>query len=219
MISLICFAPPILIIIYSLYLLIKPKDKKDEFFHLSQKAKKETILERIKLLEEINDADYSRDKIEIEKYYRDGRITESEASKMEKIITNTFFDNFKTKWKAFKSADTGMKILFLFLIVYGFVYVNLVFIAGYKHLDEFGLSLEITLLIINASLLLPYLFSLTLLGFLSTFLAMLNLRFSERGGINRAAITSEELVKALKPGGRKTQIVLGSAWSKTFFRL
>lgn len=219
MLYFISFAPAIIIIIYSLYLLLKTSNKQDEFFHVSRKIKKETIIARIKLLEEINDADYSADIKEIERYYSDGRITEAEASKMENIITNTYFNNFNTKWKAFKSADFGMKLLFIFLLLYGFVYVNLVFIACYNKLEAFGLSKEIVLLIINCSLILPYLFSLTLLGFLSTFLSLLNVRFSERGGINRASITCEELVKSLKPGGRKTKIVLGSAWSKTFFRL
>jgi hypothetical protein len=218
MLYFICLAPFLLAVIYSFYLLIKRKDMHDEFFHLSRKTKKETMLERIRLLEKINQADYRSDMIEIEKFYSDGRITEAEADKMEKIITNTYFNNFQSKWIAFKRAEFPMKALFILSLLYGFVYVNLVFIEGYNGFET-DLSLELILIIVNVSLILPYLFSLTLLGFLATFISMLNLSFSEYGGINRATITSEELVKALKPGGRKTKIVLGSAWSRTFFRI
>ncbi len=219
MLPFICTLPFIITIIYSLYLLIKTKNIQDEFFYLSRKTKKETILARIKLLEEINQTEYKSDIKEIEKYYSDGRITEAEANNLEKIITNAYFNNFKEKWSAFKRADFPLKFIFILSLLYGFVYVNLVFVAGFSQLHDVDVSLTVILIAVNASLILPYLFSLTLLGFLATFLAMLNLPFSEHGGINRAVITSEELVKALKPGGRKTRVQLGSAWSRTFFRL
>lgn len=216
MLYLICLAPVFLTIIYSLYLLVRPKNIHDEFFHLSRKIKKETMLERIRLLEQINQCSYAGDRAEIEKFYSDGRITEAEAIKMEQIITNTYFNNFKNKWIAFSRADLSLKCLFIIFVVYGFFYVNLVFIAGYSQIKEPDYSLQATLIVLNATLLLPYLFALTSLGFLAVFIAMLNLVFSERGGINRAAITTEELIKALKPGGRKTPVILGSAWSRSF---
>jgi hypothetical protein len=214
MIYLFCFAPIIIILIYSFYLLLKPANAEDRFFHLSRKLKKEVIHERIKLLEQIHNEDYRSDIIEIDKFYRDGRITEAEGNKIEKIITNTYFNYFKGRWSAFRLAELPMKIIFILCLVYGFIYVNLVFIELHEKWRQPDLTLQITLLIVNCTLLLPYLFSLTLLGFMTTFLSMLNLKFNERGGINRAAITSEELVKALKPGGRKTKVVLGSAWSR-----
>jgi hypothetical protein len=219
---LICFAPVIIIILYCFYLLIRQKNIHDDFFHLSRKTTKETMIERIKMLEEMNQVEYRLDIMEIEKIYKDGIVTESEADRMEEIITNSYFNNFYGKWSAFKHADLSMKIIFIMCLAYGFVYVNLIFVIGIPLSSRYPISVPTSAVIfMNASLILPFLFSLVLLGFFSMFLSMLNIPFNEYGGINRAAITSTELIRSLKPGGRKTKIVLGTAWSKSggFFRI
>ena len=208
MFYLICFAPLILIFLYVFYLLIRPKNMDDEFFHLSRKTGKDVMISRIKILEQINNRDYKSCITEIEKFYSDGIITESESDRMEEMITNMYFNNFKERWSAFKRAELPMKIIFIALIVYGFFYASLLVFIVY-HQDKYATGFPFTgIIIVDVSLIFPYLLALTLLGFFALIISMFNLFFSNSGGVNRAAITSTELVRSLKPGGRKTEIVL-----------
>ncbi len=206
MFNVICFAPLILVFLYSFYLLIRPKNMDDEFFHLSNKTGKDVMIARIKLLEQINNKDYKGYIKEIEKFYSDGIITESESDRMEEMITNMYFNNFKERWSAFKRAELPMKIIFIALLAYGFFYASLLVFVVY-HQDKYATGFPFTyIIIVDVSLIFPYLLALTLLGFFALIISMFNLFFSKYGGINRAAITSTELIKSLKPGGRTTEI-------------
>jgi hypothetical protein len=215
-ISAICVAPVAVTLIYVIHLILKEPNENDEFFHLSAHTDKESIIRRIQLLEKLNNKDYSRDIKEIERFYSDGRITPREEEKIEKIITNSYFNQFEKRWSAYRMADPVMKAIFVFMLCYGFVFVTLVF-TSIVAANKYPIDATPYLLIANLSLILPYLFSLTLLGFFNMILAMCNLKFSNRGGLNRACLTAEELVRSLKPGGRKTEIVLGKAWSRSTF--
>ena len=208
MLQQICFAPVFLCILYCIYLVIRPASRADQFFQLSRRTKKESILKRLKILGELNSFDYQMYDREIERFYADGRITEREATRIERIITNTYFDHFSGRWAAFRRADASLKFMFFLMLAYGFVYVNLAVMYGYDKLHDPGMSKTSAFVLANATLFLPFVFGILLAGILIITLELFNSLFSRYGGINRAAITCEEMIQSLKPGGRDTRVIV-----------
>lgn len=199
--------PFILIVIYSAYLLVKKPSRDDVFFHLSRVPDERILENRITMLEEINGEDYSEEKEKIARFFEDRRITQAEADAIEKLFANTYFGGFKKKWIAFSKADPMLRMIFIICLVYGFFVCNLIFLEGVqkKVSDEYRTLVQVA---VNITLVLPYLIGAVTFGLLGLIMQFFSMTMGDRGGVSRAAVICEELLKGLKPGGRKTQIVL-----------
>jgi hypothetical protein len=196
------------VFVYGCFMVIKRPVIDDKFFHLAKRLEEQAIIERIIMLGEMNSKDYSKEIVQVKKYFQDGRITWGEAEAIEKIITNTYFNGFERRWIAFKKADPSLKFFFIFCIAYSFFIINWIVYFGTNTPKIGDNERLITYAIANGTLILPYIGTLILTGGLSTFLSFLDMVLDNKGGVTRAAITSGELVKALKPGGRSTKVIL-----------
>ncbi len=199
--------PPSVIVVYSIYVLVKPQSETDEFFFLHKDLSQQALIRRVEILEHFHHKDFSKEKEKISRYFLDSKLSEKELEYLEDIITRTYFDGFIKRWSVFRRADSVEKLVFLTLILSGIITVAIGAAYGMNKNPDFT---DVLIGIIPAIILVPVtlISILMILGILSFMLSILRFTFPRKGSLLKATIFSEEFIKALKPGGRSTEIVL-----------
>jgi hypothetical protein len=201
------YIPFSVIILYVIYVLLKPQSEADEFFHLHKNLSQQALIRRIELLGHFHKKDFSKEKETINRYFLDGNLSDKELENLENLITRAYFDGFHKRWSVFLRADWAEKGVFLASLCSAIMTVAVVMsYAQHKSPDlsdfMYGLLLAVILF--------PFTYAMVLiiLGLLSFVLSIFRFIFPVRGSLLKATIFSEEFVKALKPGGRSTEVVL-----------
>lgn len=210
MVTVILFHAGILIL-FMLYLLVKPDNKCDRLFQIKRHKNEIEMLKIVDELEQINQTSYPNFKKEIVLYFSDLRITNQEDIRLEKKLLDTFFLDFQKRWIPFKRADFFLKIIYSGTFALNFFYFNYIVYTGWYLGDKPPAKMILILLGVNILLfLLPLLFALFQLGLISMVLSIFTAIFPGKGSVFRAQLTLDELMKLLKPGGRNTPTDIGS---------
>ncbi|MBK9190200.1 MAG: hypothetical protein IPM77_01190 [Crocinitomicaceae bacterium] len=200
------WVPLFIIAGYAIFILVKKQSEEDEFFYLHKNLSQEALIRRVDILAKIHNRDYSKEKEKINRYFLDGKLSEKELEYLEDIITRTYFDYFRKGGTSFAWRASG-KFTFISLFLSGIMSVAVV--ISYVMDRSPGFSDFMTGLLASV-ILFPFTYIMVLfsLGLLSFLLSILRFVFPVKGSLLRATVFSEEFIKALKPGGRSTQIVL-----------
>ncbi len=201
------WVPLFIIAGYAIFILVKKQSEEDEFFYLHKNLSQEALIRRVDILAKIHNRDYSKEKEKINRYFLDGKLSEKELEYLEDIITRTYFDYFRKRWNVFLRGGLPEKFTFISLFLSGIMSVAVV--ISYVMDRSPGFSDFMTGLLASV-ILFPFTYIMVLfsLGLLSFLLSILRFVFPVKGSLLRATVFSEEFIKALKPGGRSTQIVL-----------
>jgi len=208
-----------IVVLFLLYLVIKPDNKYDRLFQIKRHSNEHEMLSIVTELEQINQTSYPEFKKEVVHYFSDQRITNQEDIRLEDRLLDAFFLGFQRRMIPFKRADFFLKILYLGTFILNLAYFNYL-VYTVKFLKECSLS-EFILILIGANLLfflIPLIFSLFQLGLISMILSPLTALFTSKGSIFRAQLTLDELMKLLKPGGRNTPTDLSNFSGGSFTR-
>lgn len=207
-----------LVVLFLLYLLVKPDNKYDRIFQIKRHGNEQEMLSIVTELEQINQTTYPEFKKEVIHYFSDQRITNQEDIRLEDRLLDAFFLGFQRRMIPFKRADFLLKIIYLGTFILNLAYFNYL-VYTMKFLDEYSLF-KVILILGGVNLLLfliPLLFSLFQLGLISMILSLFTAIFPAKGSIFRAQLTLDELIKLLKPGGRNTPTDL-SNFSGSFMK-
>lgn len=199
--------PLSVIVVYAIYVLVKPQSETDEFFYLHKNLSQEALIRRIEILGNVHRKDFSKETEKIKRYFLDGILSEKELEYLEDLITRTYFDGFQKRWSVFRRAELVEKSVFVFLFCSGILTTAIGTAYAMDRTPDFS---DVVNGLLPALLLvpLPYIAILMILGILSFILSILRFTFPRKGSLLKATIFSEEFIKALKPGGRSTEIVL-----------
>ena len=165
----------------------------DRFFIHNEYCTKEFLQERLNLLEQIK-------KKEIPESHERLAYYEVKAKKLGKKISYfsnafddqllfQFFDKFEYRWIAFSKGRTIEKIIFISFMTYGF------FLTFLIH--------PIFILVLP----LPIIFSLLSFGFFSIPFQFFQGIFPSKGSLRRAVAHFDEMMRALKIGGRNAKVL------------
>ena len=201
--TMIIYLPLILSGLYLLYLLLKPESKSDQFFINYDSLSKITLIEKIELLEKLNGMNYEKEKEKISKI-KDGKFSNRGSEMLEEILTNTYFNGFEKRWIAFKKADLLLKLIYILSLVVGFyIFGYILFLINSNDNNEVD-----SFIFLIPIILFPFslLISLIYLGFMTIVFTLLRFVLPKNGALIRANVHLDELIKALKPGGRNTRI-------------
>ncbi len=194
-----------IVLLFLLYLVIKPDNQYDRLFQIKRHRNELEMLRIVNELEQINQTTYPEFKKEVIHYFSDQRITNQEDIRLEDRLLDAFFLGFQRRMIPFKRADFLLKLLYLGTFILNLAYFNyLVYTMNF--LDECSLS-KVVLILAAVNILLfliPLLFSLFQLGLISMILSIFTAIFPAKGSIFKAQLTLDELIKLLKPGGRNT---------------
>lgn len=191
--------PVFWIIIFTIYIVFKPQSKVDRLFSYNSKNSEKDILRLLEQLERKNRKDYSKTKRLVIKCYEDGKITEAESTRMEKRIMQVHYNDFESRWSVYTKADPMVLITFLITILYGFVFFNFL-------IDPKGAMMIKNRLLMNMILVPPALIGLLIYGIFSVYFQVLSGVLYSVGSVQRAQISFNEFIRALKMGGRNTEI-------------
>lgn len=200
----------LLLLVYVLYLIIKPDNVEDQYFIIKRQESEKELYKIITDLEATNKQDYSTTKKRITSYFADNRLSDRESIKIEQYIVNCYFQGFKDRVLPFKKADLFLKTISILTLIFSFIYFNSII---YYVAKENGLLTDnFIFLQIGISILLfivPLAFWLLQLGLLSMLLLMFSFIFSNKGSLRRVQIIIDEIIKSIKPGGRTTTVGIG----------
>jgi hypothetical protein len=208
-----------IVVLFLLYLLVKPDNKYDRLFQIKRHSNEHEMLRIVNELEQINQTTYPEFKKEVLHYFSDHRITNQEDIRLEYRLLEAFFLGFQKRMIPFKRADFLLKIIYLGTFILNLVYFNYL-VYTMEFLDECSL-IKVILILVGVNLLLfliPLLFSLFQLGLISMILSIFTAIFPVKGSVFRAQLTLDELMKLLKPGGRNTPTDLGNFRGGSFGR-
>jgi hypothetical protein len=191
--------PVFWIIIFTIYIVFKPQSKVDRLFSYNSKNSEKDILRLLEQLERKNRKDYSKTKRLVIKCYEDEKITEAESTRMEKRIMQVHYNDFESRWSVYTKADPMVLITFLITILYGFVFFNFL-------IDPKGAMMIKNRLLMNMILVPPALIGLLIYGIFSVYFQVLSGVLYSVGSVQRAQISFNEFIRALKMGGRNTEI-------------
>lgn len=200
-----------LLVLFLLYLLVKPDNKYDRLFQIKRHSNETEMLKIVDELEQINQTKYPNFKKEVLLYFSDQRITNQEDIRLEKKLLDIFFLDFQKRWIPFKRADFFLKVIYSVTFVLNFFYFNYIVYTGWYLEDKSLTKMILILFSVNLLLfLLPLLFAFFQLGLISMILSIFTAIFPRKGSAFRAQLTLDELMKLLKPGGRNTPTDIGS---------
>ena len=211
--ELILMFPVFWILIFTIYIVFKPQSKEDRLFSYNSKKSEKDILRLLEQLEHKNRKDYSKTKrLVIIRCYEDGKITEAESARMEKTIMRVHYNDFESRWSVYSKADPMVLITFLITILYGFVFFNFL-------IDPKGAMMIKNRLLLNMILVPPALLGLMIYGIFTVYFQVLSGVMYSVGSVQRAQISFNEFIHALKMGGRNTEIKfqgrgLRSGWGR-----
>ncbi len=186
-----------------LYSLFKQDNRDDRFFRFHKRLKKDELLEGIRYLEQLNQADYSRPKQKVEKYFADNRLSDKELEYLEEMMINTYFGGFTNRWTSFRKSPFLLIVFFAAAILNGFIaFPYILYLVNSDPMKgvyaDIGTCILISILLFPVPLILGFLY----IGFSSVFLQIATFVVPGKGAPKRASITLEEMIKSLKPGGR-----------------
>ena len=206
-VTLIALTPLFLMLGYIVYLLVKPKTRVDQFFELSRELTMDELLKRIEILEELNGAHYPGAKKNVRAFYADQKLSQRELDRLEDIITNKYFDDYKKRWISFQKADFVLKIILVLTILAGF-YVFSFVVMSLNIVENKGLSIATGILIGIIMFPISFMCALIYLGVQTMVLTIVRFAFPSHGALFQANVIVEEFIKSFKPGGRNTPVNL-----------
>jgi hypothetical protein len=193
---------------------LKPESESDKFFTNYDELDKVKLIEKVELLERINKTSYSQEKEQIN-MLSIGKFSARTSEYLEEILTNTYFDGFKRRWIAFVKADLVLKIIYLLFVMSGFYFFGyLLYVINFEKDPEVG----------NAIFVIPFvlfpfslLISVMYMGLTTLILTLLRFMLPKNGALIKLNVYFDELIKALKPGGRNTRVEIPSInWDAGF---
>lgn len=196
-----------LIFLYIIYLIIKQDSEIESCFVTNKQINFQDCINLISTFEKLNNKDYSKVKKNITFYFSDNILTEAELNRIDDLIIDSYYDNYSKKFVAFRKADFFSKLINFTVLLASVIYFNLIF-TSFNEYDS-NLSLIIWQSVLTILLfIIPLVFYLTQVGVISLFLMMISVFFPNKGSIRLARVTFDEIIKSLKPGGRKTRVIL-----------
>lgn len=201
--------------IYPFVLLLMPDNLEDELFSFFDgNIKEENLINQIRVLGKINNHNYESQIKQIRAYFADHKISDKEFNEIDRFMTKAYFDEFHDRWIAFRKADMVLKLVCIYSVLasalmYLMIIFNVETLGELSNLSEspnvfFDFSSIIGYLILGFFLL--YVFMLLCLGAYSMFFGSISMLFSKKGNIVRRMYILDEMIRALKPGGRYTPI-------------
>jgi hypothetical protein len=70
--------PLSVIVVYVIYVLVKPQSENDEFFFLHEDLSQQALIRRIEILEHFHHKDFSKEREPIRRYFLEDRLSEKE---------------------------------------------------------------------------------------------------------------------------------------------
>jgi hypothetical protein len=209
-----CLVPFFCFAVYIVLLYFRPVHEDDSIFIMNKSMTEEETLKRIAYAEIMNKTSYANIKKKISLIFAAKWITPDQRMiAIEQLISLAYFNGYIRRWIVFRKAGWDMRLLFIICMGYGFVYFNMLItvIEGFRPLHP---HLLMHIIISVAGFIGPVLIGMMTMGIFSIILTLLTEVFHKRGSFRKATIISEELLRALKPGGRWTPIIINPAHSK-----
>lgn len=207
LLQLLVLSHPFYLIVFAICLLVKKQNIRDKYFVFMYPLKKESVISRLELLKTLNPAKYKLHHENIESVlvkYR--RLNSSISNKLEYYFQSLYFNNFKDRFIAFKTAPVTLKIFILLIILTSNLIVSLYFYDILEFTEKFSF-LQFYLFFSIILIFVTLLFVIIELFVLGLFLSFFSL-FDTSGKIRRISVHLEEIIRSVKPGGRKTKIGL-----------
>lgn len=200
---------PVFLLIIIIWILLKKQTYRDLFFKDMYPANYDAVARRLKILEIIhpNTTGIYRKKI-ISYLKQYSRINNTISLRLEYFFQAAYFDNFRDKLIAYKTACLQTKLFILVILVMSNIIIALL---SYEFMDFSYDHTFFEFYLIYSLALAPVAIVITLVQilFLGVVLSFFNL-FDKSGKIRRFSVHLDEMVKALKPGGRKAEVGLMS---------
>ena len=190
-------------------MIFKNQTKEDVFFTWMFPRNNDSISKRLNILEAIHPDRIVMHRKNIDRYLNQyPMINETISTRIEYYFQTAYFNNFKEKYIAFKSA--GLLINSFVIII--LVLTNLGITAfGYDYLRFSQEYSFLKFYLLFSLILTPITILITVLQFLiiGVILSFISL-FDNSGKIRRFSVHLDEMVRSLKPGGRKAEVGLMS---------
>jgi hypothetical protein len=186
---------------------VKEASADDRFFIYMFPKTRESIIERLSILEQIEGRDMTARRNYILNYAgRFKKINHTVEQRLEYFFQRLYFNNFKDRFIAFRKSDTLLKIVIVYFVLNG----HLVFTSIILELNPFISFSELFVLYLKFSIILfpvSLLTAIMQLFFLGLFLSFVSL-FDNSGKVRRMSTCVEEIVRSCKIGGRESVINL-----------
>ncbi len=191
--------------------IILPDQNEDKPFQYAKIKDEDFVRQTTIYLEEKNGAKYPKMYEFIEKYFQDKQLSTGELSRLEEFITHMYFNSFKQKWASFRQSNFLIKIYFFATLIVSIFHFNAVFFANHVPVSSLQVDWSLFIPLNTIGLIVSYVLFIGYLTFSSMLLMVFSSIFgNKKGALVRTYITLDELVKCMKPGGRKTPVNMSS---------
>lgn len=208
-----CLTPVLMMGVYICFLLILPASDEDKFFVSRDNPSLEHFLTRIGLLEKFTGKSFTMKKRVIISIFSERKISAHDRESIENNLISAYFGNFPNRWIALRKADPFLKVIFFTCFLFGFIYFNFILlniITPDQTSTNEVLSEENRRIILGGFNLflciIPLMMGLMTFALFSTILSLLCLLLPGKAKLSKALVFTEEMMKSLKPGGRKTPV-------------
>lgn len=210
----------LIFIAYPVILMVRPGKEVDKMYYCGKDFSYSSNVSRLDTIERFKGKTYKRQRRLLGYYRQKSRELRRKFSYFETTIDRKFrelvFDQFEDRWIPLKKSDWFMKIhfaiAFLFPMLMAISFI--LWYVGPHRPNPTEYPLIVGLMSGIVALVPVFLFGLTLLALHSmwlSFVTMIATSFgANNGALQRSNMISEELIRMLKPGGRKTAVNLGS---------
>ncbi|MBN1118445.1 MAG: hypothetical protein JXA77_14635 [Bacteroidales bacterium] len=197
----------ILILFLFTWTALRHQTLEDSYFVYMYPRSIDSIAKRIRILKSLHPESVKSYAQYITEYLRQyKRINHTVSNQLEKYFQVAYFDNFKDRWIAIRTAGIIIK---LFIIVVLFSTHLGVAAFGYEYLDLASNTSFIGFYLARSILLSPVTLLITITEFLifGVFFSFVSI-FDKTGKFRRFSVHLDEIIRSLKPGGRDTKILL-----------